>query len=148
MFGPGAYRPDPTEGMTAIADLPPPEIVPSRRTDKRQACPRCGHQAYRDKQSQRTLHDLGNLDLWCPRDLVVTYSQHYCTKCRTYFHADLSDLAPPGGQYTHRVMDLAVRRSEEHTSELQSLAYLVCRLLLEKKNKTDIRCILNALTKN
>src|SRR3989441_13369849 len=29
-------------------------------------------------------------------------------------------------------------RSEEHTSELQSLAYLVCRLLLEKKkNETD-----------
>src|SRR5687767_15613474 len=27
-------------------------------------------------------------------------------------------------------------RSEEHTSELQSLAYLVCRLLLEKKIKT------------
>src|SRR2546423_6730956 len=27
-------------------------------------------------------------------------------------------------------------RSEEHTSELQSLAYLVCRLLLEKKNYT------------
>src|SRR2546423_10309093 len=30
----------------------------------------------------------------------------------------------------------AGRRSEEHTSELQSLAYLVCRLLLEKKNTT------------
>src|SRR5205823_12400333 len=29
----------------------------------------------------------------------------------------------------------APRRSEEHTSELQSLAYLVCRLLLEKKKK-------------
>src|SRR5229473_6763137 len=29
------------------------------------------------------------------------------------------------------------RRSEEHTSELQSLAYLVCRLLLEKKNKIN-----------
>src|SRR3989441_5751458 len=28
---------------------------------------------------------------------------------------------------------LRVKRSEEHTSELQSLAYLVCRLLLEKK---------------
>src|SRR2546425_8941573 len=28
-------------------------------------------------------------------------------------------------------------RSEEHTSELQSLAYLVCRLLLEKKKKPD-----------
>src|SRR2546423_7876781 len=28
-------------------------------------------------------------------------------------------------------------RSEEHTSELQSLAYLVCRLLLEKKKKPN-----------
>src|SRR2546425_1742227 len=30
-------------------------------------------------------------------------------------------------------------RSEEHTSELQSLAYLVCRLLLEKKKKKAIK---------
>src|SRR3989441_63526 len=30
-------------------------------------------------------------------------------------------------------------RSEEHTSELQSLAYLVCRLLLEKKKKKQQR---------
>src|SRR6185437_14548813 len=30
-------------------------------------------------------------------------------------------------------------RSEEHTSELQSLAYLVCRLLLEKKNIALLR---------
>ena len=96
MLGPGVYRPDPTAGMTAIANVPPPEIVPSRRTSMRQACPRCGHQAYRDKQYQRTLHDLGNLDVWCPRDLVVTYSQHSCTPCRTYLHADLSALAPPG----------------------------------------------------
>src|SRR2546425_6249954 len=29
------------------------------------------------------------------------------------------------------------RRSEEHTSELQSLAYLVCRLLLEKKKTSS-----------
>src|SRR2546425_8087185 len=34
------------------------------------------------------------------------------------------------------VFDDPYYRSEEHTSELQSLAYLVCRLLLEKK-KTD-----------
>src|SRR2546425_12639203 len=32
-------------------------------------------------------------------------------------------------------LTLAGARSEEHTSELQSLAYLVCRLLLEKKKK-------------
>src|SRR2546425_9581279 len=32
-------------------------------------------------------------------------------------------------------LDRDLPRSEEHTSELQSLAYLVCRLLLEKKKK-------------
>src|SRR5205809_1189146 len=32
---------------------------------------------------------------------------------------------------------LARRRSEEHTSELQSRLHLVCRLLLEKKNEVD-----------
>src|SRR2546430_12819108 len=31
------------------------------------------------------------------------------------------------------------KRSEEHTSELQSQSNLVCRLLLEKKNKSDTR---------
>src|SRR5205823_8624273 len=35
------------------------------------------------------------------------------------------------------VLEGSVRRSEEHTSELQLLAYLVCRLLLEKKNSTN-----------
>src|SRR3712207_7379181 len=37
-------------------------------------------------------------------------------------------------------------RSEEHTSELQSRQYLVCRLLLEKKKKTPIlSCLLTSL---
>src|SRR5262249_62301330 len=42
------------------------------------------------------------------------------------FHTELSGTRE---RYT-------VQRSEEHTSELQSLTNLVCRLLLEKKNKT------------
>ena len=109
MFGPGAYRPDPSEGITSPADLPPPEIIPYSRNTLRHPCPRCGHSAYRDKQSQRTRHDLGNLDLWGPRDLVVTYAQHDCTTCRTYLSADLSALAPPASHYTHRVLDLAGR---------------------------------------
>src|SRR5687767_15219566 len=37
-------------------------------------------------------------------------------------------------QYSLQPKDV-IDRSEEHTSELQSLAYLVCRLLLEKKKK-------------
>src|SRR2546425_8870848 len=42
--------------------------------------------------------------------------------CEIGARASVSDFARPD-------------RSEEHTSELQSLAYLVCRLLLEKKKK-------------
>src|SRR3712207_8704383 len=34
-------------------------------------------------------------------------------------------------------------RSEEHTSELQSRQYLVCRLLLEKKKKTILTIVFN-----
>src|SRR3712207_7351625 len=40
--------------------------------------------------------------------------------------------------YPMQALDMAlkrIKRSEEHTSELQSRQYLVCRLLLEKKNK-------------
>src|SRR2546425_2545106 len=36
----------------------------------------------------------------------------------------------------HLQRESVFERSEEHTSELQSLAYLVCRLLLEKKNRS------------
>src|SRR2546425_8053284 len=45
----------------------------------------------------------------------------------------------------HHVSNLSFReasdRSEEHTSELQSLAYLVCRLLLEKKKKVTVQML-------
>src|SRR5687767_15298154 len=44
-------------------------------------------------------------------------------------------VVPPRPWQAEPVPD-RTRRSEEHTSELQSLAYLVCRLLLEKKKKT------------
>src|SRR5438093_9038862 len=43
---------------------------------------------------------------------------------------DLEGLRVDDGQLLHE----AHHRSEEHTSELQSLTNLVCRLLLEKKN--------------
>src|SRR2546425_8631845 len=54
----------------------------------------------------------------------------------------------PDGKLLLRVTAIGRRRradrsarSEEHTSELQSLAYLVCRLLLEKKKKNkNIAC--------
>src|SRR6516164_11096137 len=52
----------------------------------------------------------------------------YTTLFRSSHHRSLG-LAPPR---PHRVQ---WRRSEEHTSELQSQFHLVCRLLLEKKKK-------------
>src|SRR2546425_3242046 len=45
-------------------------------------------------------------------------------------HCGLVDLGVP---LAHRGLPTRNGRSEEHTSELQSLAYIVCRLLLEKK---------------
>src|SRR2546425_8887652 len=49
-----------------------------------------------------------------------------------------------------RAFEARRARSEEHTSELQSLAYLVCRLLLEKKNHKgertdDLKQVLRAV---
>src|SRR3712207_7289370 len=49
-----------------------------------------------------------------------------------------------GTAATGRGRDRPLPRSEEHTSELQSRQYLVCRLLLEKK-KTDLHLTKNIL---
>src|SRR2546425_9405809 len=57
------------------------------------------------------------------------------------YHFSMSALNEPGRMETYLVTKAKIwiisrsarGRSEEHTSELQSLAYLVCRLLLEKK---------------
>src|SRR5687767_15990158 len=48
---------------------------------------------------------------------------------------ELGGVLPGGGGAGGRELVGPRQRSEEHTSELQSLAYLVCRLLLEKKKK-------------
>src|SRR5437867_7130405 len=51
-----------------------------------------------------------------------------------------SDLRyTPAQQSTHPARDQMIERSEEHTSELQSPYDLVCRLLLEKKKKKNIK---------
>lgn len=109
MYGPGRYVPEPTEGITNVNDLPAVVLAVYHRDHRQSPCPRCGHLAPRDKSRQRTLHDLGNLSTGHPVDLLVSYSSHACSTCHQYFNIDLSDLAPPGSHYTHRVIDLAVR---------------------------------------
>src|SRR2546426_8845893 len=54
-------------------------------------------------------------------------------------------LRPHGLIFERHEVGAAFRRSEEHTSELQSPCNLVCRLLLEKKNSSrSMRTCLNA----
>ena len=107
MAGPGRYVPDVTEGIASVEDLPEAKII-QRSCSHRRPCARCGHSCYRDRTSHRTLHDLGDLRSGRQHAIQLTYSVHYCCKCRKYFNADMSALAPPGSHYTHRVIDLAV----------------------------------------
>src|SRR3712207_8798333 len=53
----------------------------------------------------------------------------------TVFFDEIGELEPSKQVILLRVVERN-QRSEEHTSELQSRQYLVCRLLLEKKKKT------------
>jgi hypothetical protein len=108
-MGPGEYTPDPTEGITRVEDLPTPLLEHRSRNHRRRPCPRCGRSCPRHSLGSRTLHDIGSLRRDRPRQLRVAYSKHRCRSCGLLFSADLSDLAPPGGHYTHRVIGLAVR---------------------------------------
>src|SRR2546423_2918070 len=75
-----------------------------------------------------------------PRSTLFPYttlfrsSRSSRTKRSTITSCSISFAWVPSGRATGEA-DAARSRSEEHTSELQSLAYLVCRLLLEKKKK-------------
>ena len=109
MSGPGEYRADRTEGITRVEDLPQAKLVERSRNSSSRPCPECGRSCYRNRTIERTLHDLGDLVSERPRDIHLTYSQHYCCKCRRYFNVDTSDLAPPKSHYTQRVIALAVR---------------------------------------
>jgi transposase len=109
MCGPGDYRADRTEGITRVEDLPKAKVVQRSRDFRRRPCPQCDRSCYRKRSMERKLHDVGDLVSERPRDLHLTYSQHYCCKCRRYFNADMSDLALPKSHYTHRVVALAVR---------------------------------------
>src|SRR5687767_4336135 len=64
------------------------------------------------------------------RSMVISDKERRLTAIHEAGHA-LVGMNIPESDPVHKV---TIVRSEEHTSELQSLAYLVCRLLLEKKN--------------
>src|SRR5262245_36599848 len=65
-------------------------------------------------------------------DRHMTTQDHVVGK--DYVVADLAIMADVGPYHQPAAVSDFGYRSEEHTSELQSLRHLVCRLLLEKKN--------------
>lgn len=109
MPGPGRYRRDLPDGPIRREDRPSPRVIRRSRDARRRACPCCGERASRVRQARRILHDLGDPASGRPSVIHLSYSQHYCPECRRYFNTDMADLAPPGGHYTHRVIDAAVR---------------------------------------
>lgn len=109
MEGPGEYVSDETQGITQVADLPPPRIEHRRRCYARRRCPFCGAKARRFGTAQRVLHDLGDARSGRPLDIHVTYSKHQCSRCHRCFNPDMTDLALPKCHYTHRVQQKAVR---------------------------------------
>jgi transposase len=106
-LGPGEYKPD--TAYLRIEDLPKPKVIKETRNESHRACPRCGNPARREHVYHRQLHDVGDLVSGRPVELHLTYSQHHCKACNQYFMTDLSDVAPPGSHYTHRVIGLALR---------------------------------------
>ena len=127
MSGPGAYLRDPSEGITKPEDLPQPKIVRRSRNFPYRPCPRCGRGCGRDGISTRVLHDVGELVLGRPRDILVTYSRHVCAACGKYFNADMSDYALPKAHYTHRVVSLAVRLVVEDGLPYQAASWHLWR---------------------
>src|SRR5258705_8871814 len=74
-----------------------------------------------------------------PRSTLFPYTTLFRSPVRQTPARAMAAVAPwrhaSGSTRVDGTVDLTGGRSEEHTSELQSLRHLVCRLLLEKKKK-------------
>src|SRR5947209_16191109 len=82
-----------------------------------------------------------------PRSTLFPYTTLFRSGSRTTSTASTTATPTPARSTPRRASTSSEstrpsrRRSEEHTSELQSRQYLVCRLLLEKKNKNSFHIV-------
>src|SRR2546430_10200321 len=77
----------------------------------------------------RLLEELEELNLKGMKRVPVSYEPRL---------EEILTLVAPIQSGPDQLVNIKVKRSEEHTSELQSQSNLVCRLLLEKKNNTSL----------
>src|SRR5438445_6294291 len=75
----------------------------------------------------------GSRPSWVARSMSCAMRSTSARSCRQVASSFIRSLARTSALYSS--LWPSNRRSEEHTSELQSRQYLVCRLLLEKKKK-------------
>src|SRR5947199_3491980 len=78
-----------------------------------------------------------------PRSTLFPYTTLF--RSDRHLRRQVNELPHPG---IRKVVEVFERRSEEHTSELQSLRHLVCRLLLEKKKKKKNDKNINGISVN
>src|SRR3712207_8182052 len=86
---------------------------------------------FRSPRGRRVAHETNGADAMDMNKMLkqVQQMQAEMAKAQEELANEVVEASAGGGMVTVRVSG----RSEEHTSELQSRQYLVCRLLLEKK---------------
>src|SRR2546425_2633120 len=97
--------------------------------------PQLAHQPAADQPSQ-------GLNEEVPGEVLVLVGRPAAHRVVPHHRSDLAVKEGKPRRAVGQPADIVksfAHRSEEHTSELQSLAYLVCRLLLEKKKTTQKR---------
>lgn len=77
-------------------------IIMARRSA---LCPACGAACKRHSNGRRRLREIG---VTGPTVVEVTYSKHYCERCRKHFSLPMDHLAPAYGRFTNRVRRTAV----------------------------------------
>src|SRR2546425_3266307 len=118
----------PQDGPGERDRLPERSVVRAHRLKITRGAAERSSGEYTADHARRTLDIL-------PAHVEVRYRAQAPRPERHHQHARLRQLRDHGIRAIAFMQE--IERSEEHTSELQSLAYLVCRLLLEKKKNKN-----------
>src|SRR5690625_6214703 len=98
-----------------------------------------------DEIGRRTSTYDGISIAWANSEYLHLHPTRPKTLFATHYHElnEMTNKFERIKNYTVSVKEVGTKRSEEHTSELQSRGHLVCRLLLEKKKKRNKRKLLH-----